>query len=70
MSPLVACGGFKTGQVVGSTTARGEQPKERPYTVSQLLATLCKAVGIDPARTFPNSSGLYISPTIARPSGN
>jgi hypothetical protein len=57
MRALVAGGGLKTGQAVGSTTARGEQPKERPYTVGQVLATLYKAVGIDPATTFPNGSG-------------
>jgi uncharacterized protein (DUF1501 family) len=57
MSALVAGGGFKTGQAVGATTARGEQPKERPYTVSQVLATLYKAIGIDPATTFPNATG-------------
>jgi hypothetical protein len=57
MSALVAGGGFKTGQVIGSTTARGEQPKERPYTVAQVLATLYKAVCIDPATTFPNGGG-------------
>jgi hypothetical protein len=57
MSALVAGGGLKMGQVVGSTTARGEQPREKPYTVSQVLATLYKAIGIDPATTFPNASG-------------
>jgi uncharacterized protein (DUF1501 family) len=57
MSALVAGGGLKMGQAVGSTTARAEQPKERPYTVSQVLATLYQAIGIDPATTFPNASG-------------
>jgi uncharacterized protein (DUF1501 family) len=57
MSALVAGGGFKTGQVVGSTTAKGEQPKERPYTVSRVLATLYTAIGIDPATTFPAAGG-------------
>ncbi len=54
---LVAGSGLKMGQVVGSTTSKGEQPKERPYTVSQVLATLYKAIGIDPATTFPNGGG-------------
>jgi hypothetical protein len=57
MSALVAGGGMKMGQVVGSTSARGEHPKERPYKVPSLLATLYQAVGIDPGMTFPNGTG-------------
>jgi uncharacterized protein (DUF1501 family) len=62
MSALVAGGGLKMGQAVGSTNARGEVPKDRPCTVSQVLATLYTALGIDPALTFPNGSGrpMYI----------
>jgi hypothetical protein len=62
MSALVAGGGLKMGQAVGATTARGERPKDRPYKVPQLLATLYQAIGIDPAMTFPNGSGrpMYI----------
>ena len=62
MSALVAGGGLKMGQVVGSTSARGEHPKERPYKVPSLLATLYQAIGIDPALTFPNGTGrpMYI----------
>jgi hypothetical protein len=57
MSALVAGGGLKHGQAIGSTTARGERPKERPVTASQVLATLYRALGIDPSITFPNGSG-------------
>jgi uncharacterized protein (DUF1501 family) len=57
MSALVAGGGLKMGQVVGSTSARGEYPKERPYKVPALLATLYQAIGIDPGMTFNNGSG-------------
>ncbi len=57
MSVLVAGGGLKMGQAVGSTTARGERPKDQPYTVSQVLATLYRAIGIDPGMTFPNQQG-------------
>jgi hypothetical protein len=45
------------GQVVGSTTARAERPKDRPLSVPQVLSTLYHCLGIDPARTFPNGSG-------------
>jgi hypothetical protein len=57
MSALVAGGGLKLGQVVGATTAKGERPKDRPYTVPQLLRTLYRAIAIDPSQTFPNGSG-------------
>jgi hypothetical protein len=57
MSALVAGGGMKMGQAIGSTTARGDRPKDRPLTVPQVLSTLYKAIGIDPAQTFNNGSG-------------
>jgi len=57
MSALVAGGGLRMGQAIGSSTARGEQPQDRRYTVPQVLATLYQTIGIDPAATFPNSSG-------------
>jgi uncharacterized protein (DUF1501 family) len=57
MSALVAGGGLKMGQVVGSTSARAEHPKDRPYKVPSLLATLYQAIGIDPGMTFPNGTG-------------
>jgi hypothetical protein len=45
------------GQAIGASSARGEYPKDRKVTPSQVLATLYKALGIDPALTFPNGSG-------------
>jgi hypothetical protein len=33
-------------------SARGQDPREGPYTMSQLLAMLCRALGIDPAITL------------------
>jgi hypothetical protein len=57
MSALVAGGGLKMGQAVGSTTAKGERPKDSPYTVPQVMSTLYRAIGIDPAMTFPSGSG-------------
>jgi hypothetical protein len=57
MSALVAGGGLRMGQAVGSSSSRGERPKDRPYRPSNLLATLYNAMGIDPAMTFANGSG-------------
>ncbi len=62
MSALVAGGGLKMGQAIGSTNSRGETPRDRKYSVPQLLSTLYQAIGIDPSQTFPNGSGrpMYI----------
>jgi len=62
MSALVAGGGMKMGQVIGSSNARGEVPKDRRVTVPQVLATFYQAMGIDPSMTFPNQTGrpMYI----------
>jgi hypothetical protein len=62
MSALVAGGGLKMGQAVGASTARGERPKDRPYSVQRVLATVYRALGIDPAMTFQNGNGrpMYI----------
>jgi hypothetical protein len=57
MSAVIAGGGLKTGQVIGSTDARGEYPKDRPYKISNVLSTIYQTIGIDPATTFPNGSG-------------
>jgi len=57
MSALIAGGGLKMGQAIGSTTSRAETPNSRPYRVPQVLSTIYHALGIDPARTFPNRNG-------------
>ncbi len=57
MSCLIAGGGLKMGQAVGSSSARGEQPHERRCTVPQVLSTIYRAIGIDPAQTFPSGTG-------------
>jgi uncharacterized protein (DUF1501 family) len=57
MSALIAGGGLRMGQAVGSSTARGERPQDRRCTVPQVLSTIYQAIGIDPARTFPNGTG-------------
>jgi uncharacterized protein (DUF1501 family) len=57
MSAVVAGGGMKMGQAIGSTTSRGESPKDRRYSVQQVLATVYRSLGIDPATTFPNGNG-------------
>lgn len=62
MSALIAGGGLKMGQAIGATSARGEYPRDRRYTASQVLSTIYHALGIDPSQTFANGSGrpMYI----------
>jgi hypothetical protein len=57
MSVLVAGGGMRTGQVVGSTNAKGEHPQERPLAPEDLWATVYRHLGIDPESTFPDYNG-------------
>jgi hypothetical protein len=62
MSALVAGGGLKMGQAVGASTAKGERPKDLPLSVPNMLSTIYRQLGIDPAMTFPNNAGrpMYI----------
>lgn len=57
MSVLVCGGGMRTGQVIGSTNAKGEAPKERPLSPNDLWATVYRHLGINPEQSFPDLSG-------------
>jgi hypothetical protein len=57
MSLLVSGGGIRTGQVIGSTDAKGEHPKSRPLTPNDLWATVYRHLGVDTERSFPDNSG-------------
>ena len=46
---VLAGGGIKGGQAIGSTGADGVSVKDRPVSVPDLLATVCKALGVDPS---------------------
>ncbi len=49
-SVVLGGGGIKGGQVVGRTSATGLEVEDRPVAVPDLLATVCLALGIDPAK--------------------
>ena len=54
--PLLSCallagGGMRTGQVIGSTNRFGEEAAERPVHFQEVFATLYHNLGIDAART-------------------
>lgn len=50
-SCLMAGGGLKTGQVVGSTTRLGDSAKDRPVHYREVFATLYQLMGIDANNT-------------------
>lgn len=50
-SALLAGGGLRCGQVVGSTTRWGEEPQTRPVHFRDVFATLYQRLGIDVATT-------------------
>ena len=56
-STVLAGGGITGGQAVGRTSKDGTKVEERPTTVPDLLATVCKALGIDPAKQNMSNVG-------------
>ncbi len=56
-SALVSGGGLRMGQTIGATNSKGEYPAERPLTPQDLLATVYRHLGIDPAQSFDDYSG-------------
>jgi len=44
---LLACGGMRTGQVIGATNRLGEHATDRPVHFQEVLATLYHNIGLD-----------------------
>ena len=57
MSVLVAGGGLRTGQVVGATDQKGEEPRQRPLSPNDLLATWYRALGVPLDSSFTDFTG-------------
>ncbi len=57
MSVLLAGGGLRTGQAIGSSDSKGAVPQDSPYRPDSILFTLYRHLGIDPATTFLDNSG-------------
>jgi hypothetical protein len=53
-SVLVAGGGFKGGQVVGSSDSRGERVRDRPVYPGDLFVSIFELLGIDPDANLPH----------------
>ena len=57
MSFIMAGGGMRTGQIVGSTNSKGEHPADRPLTPNDLWATVYRHLGIDYSESFLDRRG-------------
>lgn len=63
-SAALAGGGFKGGQVVGASDAKGEEVKDRPVYPVDLIGSIYAQLGIAPTTKLPNPEGL---PTFVMP---
>ncbi len=59
-STLVAGGGFKGGQVVGTSDAQGMEVTERPVSPQEVIGSVYELLGIDPDAPMPNPRGLDV----------
>jgi hypothetical protein len=57
MSILMAGGGLKVGQVIGTSSSKGEVPLNRPVAPTDVLATMYRHLGIDPDAHTINNAG-------------
>jgi hypothetical protein len=66
MCCVVGGGGVQGGRIIGSTDARGEEPKDHPLTPSDLHATMFHVLGVDPHAVNNDRKG---RPNFAIPHG-
>ncbi len=65
-SILIAGGGFKHGQIIGSTNSKAEHPTSRPIKPADFNAIIYRALGLKPDDTINDLSG---RPTHLAPDG-
>jgi uncharacterized protein (DUF1501 family) len=66
-SAFVAGGGFKGGQVIGASDAKGEEVKDRPVYPADLLASIYGLLGIDCNARLPHPQGADLRVMPANP---
>jgi uncharacterized protein (DUF1501 family) len=54
---LFAGAGVRGGQVVGSSDAKGAEPRDRPVTPAEVAATVYRGLGVDPGALLPGPEG-------------
>jgi hypothetical protein len=57
MSILLAGGGMRTGQVIGTSSSKGEVPINRPVGPTDVLATMYRHLGISTQLHTVTSAG-------------
>jgi hypothetical protein len=60
-STVLAGAGIKGGQALGNTGSDGMEVRDRPVTTPELFATMCAALGIDPALEHVSREGRPIA---------
>ena len=65
---MLAGGGIKGGQAIGKTSADGMTVEDRPVSHSDLMATICQALGLDPYKQNMSNVGRPIR--LADPEAN
>jgi hypothetical protein len=56
-SAALAGGGIQGGRAVGSSDKLGAEPKDKPKSPLDVLATLYRHLGVDPAAQYSDASG-------------
>src|SRR5690606_4684885 len=56
-SVVVGGAGMNNGQAIGATNSDGTQVETDPYTSQDVMASICKALGISLSTTFTSSNG-------------
>jgi uncharacterized protein (DUF1501 family) len=56
-STVLAGGGIKGGQVYGKTSPDAMTVADKPVTVPNFMATICKALGLDPTKQNMSNVG-------------
>jgi hypothetical protein len=56
-SAVVGGGGFKGGQIVGASDAKGETVKDRPVYPADVIASIYELLGIDREAKLPHPAG-------------
>jgi hypothetical protein len=54
-SAVLAGGGIRGGQAVGKTSKDGTKVEDQPHSVPDLLATVCRALGVDHEKQNPSN---------------
>jgi hypothetical protein len=56
-SIVLAGGGLKSGQVIGTSTPRGERPQDRPVHYNDIVATIYRQLGVPTDKLLTDASG-------------